>query len=131
MAEIEELLRDHVLANAGVAALIGTRWYPQHLPQQPTLPAVRYWRVDSPEVITKPNVSTLRIIRARFQIDVYAVSYTALLAVRVALLPVLWAFTWGASNSVIGTRVADMRDGFEETSGRWRMGIDVMVTYNE
>lgn len=44
---IEEALYSRMTAHAGLAALVGTRVYPDQLPQNPTLPAVVYQRIDT------------------------------------------------------------------------------------
>jgi hypothetical protein len=67
---IRDLVRDYVLADGTVAGLIGTRLYPDMLPQKCTYPAGVIQAID----IVRPN--TLRgvasLARARIQIDVYA-----------------------------------------------------------
>jgi hypothetical protein len=44
---LETELRAYTLADATVAGLVGTRMYPQKLPQNPTLPALVYQRIDT------------------------------------------------------------------------------------
>ncbi len=39
---IEEALKTYLQSVAGVSALISTRIYPETLPQEPTLPAIKY-----------------------------------------------------------------------------------------
>ena len=67
---IRDLIRDYVLADATVSASLGTRMYPDMLPQKVTFPAAVILSVD----IVRPN--TLRaaatLARARIQFDVYA-----------------------------------------------------------
>lgn len=61
---IETELRAYTLAGAEVAALVGTRMYPQHLPQNPTLPALVYQRIDTrrlhdmdgPDQLPRPRI---------------------------------------------------------------------------
>lgn len=44
---LEDALRTYTLADGGVAALVGTRMYPRMLPQNATLPALVYQRIDT------------------------------------------------------------------------------------
>jgi len=64
--------------NAGVAALVGTRVYPQQLPDDVTFPAIAYRNIDSVPVGGLCEV-------ARIQLDVYGVTYSSVKAVRDAL----------------------------------------------
>ena len=45
---VEEAIADRLAANAGVAALVGTRVWQLKLPQRPVLPAVKVQLVDEP-----------------------------------------------------------------------------------
>jgi hypothetical protein len=61
---IETELRAYTLAGPEVAALVGTRMYPQKLPQNPTLPALVYQRIDTrrlhdmagPDALPRPRI---------------------------------------------------------------------------
>lgn len=67
---IRDLVRAYVLADADVTALLGTRLYPDMLPQKVTYPAGVIQAIDIVRPNTLRNVATLA--RARIQIDVYA-----------------------------------------------------------
>jgi hypothetical protein len=77
-------LRTYLLANSGVAALIGTRCYPGTIRQAATLPAVAYW------VISRTHVSHLKGITAagtiRIQLDANAALETDADAVTEAIV---------------------------------------------
>lgn len=66
MAAIEADLRTALTGHAGFSALVGTRVYPQQLPDNPTLPAVVYSRISSRYKLASGNVPA---VRARIQID--------------------------------------------------------------
>ena len=70
---IETELYTRLTTHAGLSALIGTRAYPLHLPQKPTLPAVTYHRVSAIRVSAMGADTGL--VRPRFQIDVWAEEY--------------------------------------------------------
>jgi len=67
---MEAAVRAHLIADSAVAALAGTRIYPNVLPQGVAYPAIRYQRIDTPRVYTKGGYTGLS--RPRLQIDCYA-----------------------------------------------------------
>lgn len=73
MSDIEEAIRDKLLNDANVSALVGTRIYSSELPQKPTYPALIYERVDSERDFTMEGPSGF--VESTFQIRVYAESY--------------------------------------------------------
>lgn len=68
-------IRTFLLADASIAAAVGTRVYPIALPQKPTLPAIRYNTISSFETSSTPGVRGL--IRPRIQFDSYGTTYAA------------------------------------------------------
>lgn len=72
---IEVAVLTHLLAGSDVAAIVGTRGYQLHLPQKPTLPALRTQLIDEIErVNVKGQVANL--FKARIQVDVFASEFT-------------------------------------------------------
>lgn len=67
---IRDLIAAYVIADGDVAALIGTRLYPDMLPEKVTYPAAVIQAID----IVRPNPlrGVASLARARIQIDVYA-----------------------------------------------------------
>lgn len=59
-----------LLADAGVAALVGTRGYQLRFPQTPTYPALRVLALDDPTLYTHDGATDLR--KATVQIDAVA-----------------------------------------------------------
>lgn len=70
---VEQAVIAQLVADADVAALVGTRVYQLKLPEQPTLPAVRVQLIDEPLSYHQRGVNGLR--RARVQTDAYAWEY--------------------------------------------------------
>lgn len=64
---IEMALSSFMLNDARMSALIGTRFYPNIVPQNPTTPYGRYRRVDSPRESSHDGPSALA--HPRFQMD--------------------------------------------------------------
>ena len=71
MAQIEEVIVATLTDHVGLSALIGSRVYPDQLPQRPTLPAVTYQRVSTKFYPTRDE-SHASLERPRFQFDVWA-----------------------------------------------------------
>jgi hypothetical protein len=69
---------DALRLNAGIAALVGTRIYPQNLPPDVTFPAIAYRNIDS-----VPIGGTCQATRV--QIDAYATTYGSVKGVRDAV----------------------------------------------
>lgn len=67
-----------------LAALISTRIYPHTLPQEPTLPALTYFRVSSAP--QRNHDGSYAFALKRFQFDVYASTYLVCLQVKDALI---------------------------------------------
>jgi hypothetical protein len=59
--------------HAGLATLVGDRIYPEHLPQNPTCPAVTYFQVGGPRDHSLAGSSGLAV--TRWQVDVWAPTY--------------------------------------------------------
>ena len=70
----EAALRQILIANAGVAAIVGTRVYRNKLPQNVTYPAIRFQLISTPwaEYKTVDN-APVDYAKPRFQIDCFAV----------------------------------------------------------
>jgi hypothetical protein len=87
MPDISKTIRSITLADATVSGLVGTRMYSDALPQQATLPAIRYLIIDT--LPTECLVHIAAIARARIQVDCYANTRAASVeladAVRLAL----------------------------------------------
>lgn len=127
---IEVLLYDRLRTNAGVAAIVGDRVYPNVLPQMPVLPALRYVLVDRVEVLAKPSEAALRLMRARVQLDCYAATYSAAKALATAVKAVVYGWQ-DRPNGVLEARAVAERDlsGLEETVRR--VSVDALISYNE
>ena len=77
---IEKELVGYLLADAGLALMIGDRLHDMVLPQSPTLPAVVWQRISTTRVHSQSGAS--RLARPRFQFTCWAT--TTLAAIQVA-----------------------------------------------
>jgi hypothetical protein len=82
MVEIYRALRAFLLADATIAAAVGTRIYPQKLPQAVTYPAITILRVSAPRANVLKGKASLA--RPRYQIDCWVRETTGATAFTVA-----------------------------------------------
>lgn len=99
MSVIEEALVSRVLANATVAATVGTRVYPVVAPEGVTLPALVYQRISGVREHTHDQVGDLA--RPRFQFGAIALTYSAAKALANAVRSALDNY----SGTVLGVRI--------------------------
>lgn len=89
----EVAVRTRLVADSAVAALVGTRIYPDELPQSPTFPALVYFRASAtPEGITQDK--RVGPERPRIQIDAWAESRAETDAVYLAVKAALHGHVW-------------------------------------
>jgi hypothetical protein len=98
MADIGEGMRAKLLATNAVTAILGTRIYPDRLPQRPTMPAAIYWVVSGVDEAGLGGL--LGVAHARVQVDAYATTRLGANALATAIRDALAATggrgTWGA-----------------------------------
>lgn len=132
---VEKTLRARLLSQAPVTTLVGTRIYPNGLPQDPVLPAVTYRRISGQHIHSHSGVSNL--INARIQFNCYAAEMTGTgygvakslaKAVRNALDSYVGA---DANADVRATLVLDDRDAEDTDRNQQFITLDVMVIYKE
>ncbi len=75
MITIGEGLRTYVLADAGIAAIVGTRMYPLRLPQKAVFPAIVYQRISGFRFGHLRGSGSLA--RPRYQVDCWATQHLA------------------------------------------------------
>lgn len=93
MADLEQALYSILSADGTVSGLVGTRIYPNVIPQDVSLPAIAYQRISAMRVFSHGGPSCLA--RPRFQITCLATSYSSAKAVANAVR--------GALNGYVGT----------------------------
>jgi hypothetical protein len=118
---IEADLVAHLLADAGVAALVETRVYPERFPPGGPMPAVTYQRVFGAEGVTHDGPDGLA--RARFQVDCWAASYGEAAALGEAVSDALKAFP--------GARLINEMDMPEPDVALRRRMIEVSIWHQE
>ncbi len=121
---IEEMIGADLAADAGVAALVGTRIYPGPLAQEATLPAIGFGRISRVVDYTHSGPSTLE--DGRFQFDCWAATHTGAIALARA---VRTAFE---GKTMLGVSFVENEiDDKDTETGNWRRVLDMMISYEE
>lgn len=131
-------LAAHLLNDPGIAAVVGTRVYPQVLPQNPTLPALTYQVVGNPRRpvnLASPNT----LATARVQITAHSKRLGECEPLAEAVRQALQGFTGrlGGLNFVVVSSILDdetdlgdnAQDGTESTFRR--IAVDYLIRYRE
>ena len=126
MADIETTLRTHLLADAGLAAKIGTRCYPVQLPQQPTLPALAYLRVSMDPVQHRSSAQA-GAARSRYQFDVWGATHQSAQETATALIAALGTFVETGTPRVDVALLENVQDGIDETTKRRRVIVEAFI----
>jgi hypothetical protein len=131
---VEVALASYLEAHALVSPLVGSRVYPEVLPQRPTYPAIVYQRVTTARVRSFDGPSGLA--RPRIQLDCYGSTYAQAKAVAAAVRLALDHKTFDAGLvHVQGAFLEDERD-VRESEGRdvddeRRVSMDFFVWHEE
>jgi hypothetical protein len=128
---LEEALYYHLVNNAGVAALITTRVYPNVIPEDVAQPAAAYQVISRIPILHHNGPSGLETVRV--QITCRATTYAVAKSVAVAIVTALDGFS-GAMGGVGGvtveySHVENEQDGYNMVSGSSTMRLDVIVMY--
>jgi hypothetical protein len=137
---LEAGIQELVVADAGVQALIGTRFYPVILPENigtpngPPFPAASFQVInDVPDYILS-GVSPLEV--KRLQVDTWSggpdqASYASVRNVQAAIRAVLEGYkgTLPDGTAVAGIFVANARDLFEQDPRAYRTTTDYMIHF--
>jgi hypothetical protein len=130
---IESGLREVALADAGVAALIGSRLYPLKLPQSPVYPASVYQRISGPR--DHDHGGSTGKAEVRIQVTHWATSYSGVKQVAEAFRAALDGYSGAMGSTAVALcRLANEIDGFEHTendSGDYSVRQDFLVQYTE
>ena len=126
---IEATLYTRLTTHAGLSALVVLRVYPNHLPQDVAYPAISYRRVTT----QRPSNfgADAGIVRARFQIDVWASSYDSASAVREQVRSALQRWTNTSGTVVQDTLFLDDQELYEDDIDVHHFPLDFEIIYEE
>lgn len=132
---LEEDFSAFVIANAGVVAVMGSRFYPLYLPQSPSYPAATYQRISAPRDYTSDGADGH--VPVRMQIDVYGERYADARAGADALRLALSGYRGAMGSSTIrGIFLDTDRDlteaGLDQAGPRlYRASLDFIIHHKE
>lgn len=136
MTTIAEALRQYLLDDTQLAALIGVRIYPIDLPQNPVYPSITYQLVSEVEHYSQSGFSDL--MESRFQFVIWDTSYTRIMQTHLALAARLRYY--GRHRNVFnrqlsGIVVSNIRivmdlEEIDATAPQYRRIVDAIVGYN-
>lgn len=126
MADRFTELRTYILADTVIAALVGTRMYPQVLPQNPTYPAITYTLIGGAgSVVTHDGPAGLENVS--LQIDCWAQTQLTAAALAERVRTRINGYTGGAFQGIF---LARKRDGYDNDAMAYRRSADFSI-WNE
>jgi hypothetical protein len=130
---IEEALYSKLTGDAGVAALVVARIYPNVVPQDIAMPAVAYQRISTTRVMAHDGPTG--VASARFQFTVSGSTYSSARNVVNAIRTALDGFSglMGGTNGVIveAIFVENDFDGYNQAGGEQVIRLDALVIHQE
>lgn len=129
---MEEALYSYLSGYAGLTALVGTRIYPEMLPDSPTYPAVSYSRVSTrrERTLTIPSVAA---VEARFQCSCWGERYADAKAVAVQIKAALQDFqgVMGGTGgvTVLEASTVNELDQHDARVRVYHVPVDVTILY--
>lgn len=130
-ASIEELIYSRLAGFAGLAALVGTRIYPNELPQDVAKPAIRF-RLIADDVPQPQQVTgATDLVRARYQFDAFAPAYDDARDVRDQIKLALKRWSSAGPPVVQVAFYLSSVDLFERDTGLHNCSSDFEINYEE
>jgi len=130
---IEEALFYHLKNTAGISAIVGSRIYPNVIPQDVSLPAIAYQVISRPGLMAHDGPPG--IAWPRFQITAQADNYNQVVsltnAVRVALDGFSGLMGGVGGVTIEGAFVKDVRDDYLFPTERETRRLDVVIYHQE
>lgn len=123
-------LREFLLGDSAISAVIGARVYPVDLPQNATFPAVRVSHVSDSRVVSSRR--DLGLASPRIQIDAFGASYKAAADLAQLILRRLSGYRGRmGSREVQGVFPDTVRDGFEAEAKLYFVGRDYFIHFTD
>lgn len=127
---LESKIFDRLSGDAGITALVATRIYPNIKPENAIMPAIVFHRISS---IRYPAMrADSNVMKARFQFDIFADTYDAANAIRIAMIPVVnrWRDMITPPN-LFDTFIVNELDLYEAERKQSHIAVDVELQYYE
>lgn len=128
--ELEKVLFDFLTGDAVLGGLIGTRLFPDLIPQDAALPAVAYQRISSPRGLAHDGPTGF--VAARMQFTVTGDTKTSVAGVVRALRHRLHGFRgWMGPVQVWRSLMANEVDGYGFDAEEFTRRVDFEINYKE
>jgi hypothetical protein len=129
VATIEYAIKAIALADLTVAGLIGTRWYPDTLPENPIYPAVVYQQIS--QVTIGSHTETANLAQTRLQLTLWCNTFDQAITLRNAIRTVLNDYR-GSSSGVRIDRCQWYSDlsTSDPITQKFNRFIDLMIWHN-
>ena len=125
---IEEAIRAQLTSYSGLTALIGDRALAVNINETTALPAVTFQRISTVSLHHRGGYGLQSI---RFQIDGWAKTLTAAVALRAQIRAALAGYVNASSPRVDATLLQDDRDLREAEAGKYRASMDFVFWATE
>lgn len=116
-------------SNAGVATMVGSRVYPQLVPQNATRPAIAYKRISAIPEHSHSGFSSLT--RTRYQLTLEGNTHAEALNLALAVRRALSGVRNTVGDLTVVTMVENETDGYGDTAQVPVVRMDLMMTHNE
>lgn len=126
---VETVLFSRLSEHTGLNALVSTRVYPNLIPQNATMPVVSYHRISTHRE-SAMGVDT-GVARARFQLDAFAATYSAVRAVAEQIRAALQRWTNASGTVVQDSFILGEQEFYEDETKRFRVSQDFEIIYVE
>jgi hypothetical protein len=125
---IEQALRDLIVANVTINALVSGRVYPVTAPQKPTFPLIVFNRISTERQFT--HQGNAHLAAARFQFTAFATTPTQAKTLSAAIVSLFHGYqgTVGAEK-IQKSEVVNEADEFELELGTYQAPVDVILTF--
>jgi hypothetical protein len=131
MMGIEATLNTRLLEFSGLAALVSDRIYPNVKPEDAAQPSVTFRNVTSPR--SSAMGVDVEVVKARFQIDVWALTYDEAIAVRDQVQAAVRRWRNTSPGSVVQDTfiLNGGTDLYEADTKQQHIAIDIEINYIE
>ena len=120
-------IRTRAIGHAGLSALIGTRCYPDRLPEDPTLPALRYQLISAPEPLYRDHDGSPDRWVYRYQIDGWDTTSDKAEDLRVQLFSAFEG--WDNGTAVGWCRVDNQFQEYDAILNRHRCMVEIVIDH--
>lgn len=130
MSDFLTALHGHLTGTPALAALVGTRVYPDSVPLKATLPAMSYLVVDG-RPLQHRSSRQATFGNTLVQLDIYGATRADAQAVRKAVLEAMGTFFGGGPPRVDVALRNNEQAAYEPETGRYRSIIEFRIWHEE